>query len=78
MASTPRRPTNALDAAEALFRKPAPRAEVAPARTAAPGAREAVTLKIDQAVLEHFQNDGPGWQDRINDVLRTYVEGQPE
>lgn len=76
MASTPRRPVNARDAAEAFFAKPAPKAEPAPARVAVPGARESVTLKLDQAVVEHFQNDGPGWQDRINDVLRAYVEGR--
>jgi uncharacterized protein (DUF4415 family) len=29
-----------------------------------------VTLRIDQDVLEHFRATGPGWQDRINDVLR--------
>jgi uncharacterized protein (DUF4415 family) len=29
-----------------------------------------VTLRIDCDVLEHFQADGPGWQDRINEALR--------
>ncbi|SEL38943.1 BrnA antitoxin of type II toxin-antitoxin system [Bosea lupini] len=32
-----------------------------------------VTLRIDTAVLAHFQDGGPGWQDRINDVLRQAV-----
>jgi uncharacterized protein (DUF4415 family) len=32
--------------------------------------KELVSLRIDQEVLEYFQQDGPGWQDRINDVLR--------
>jgi uncharacterized protein (DUF4415 family) len=27
-------------------------------------------LRIDKDVLEHFQQDGPGWQDRINAALR--------
>jgi uncharacterized protein (DUF4415 family) len=35
-----------------------------------PGAKETVTLRIDQDVLEYFQQDGPGWQDRINAALR--------
>ena len=35
-----------------------------------PGAREQVTLRIDRDVLDHFQEDGPGWQDRINAALR--------
>jgi uncharacterized protein (DUF4415 family) len=32
--------------------------------------KETVTLRIDQEVLEYFQQDGPGWQDRINAALR--------
>lgn len=68
---------SARDAAEAAFRKattkpaegPAPAAQPA-ARPAVPGARESVTLRIDAAVLAHFQAEGPGWQDRINAALR--------
>ena len=37
---------------------------------APPGVREQVTLRIDQDVLEWFQEGGPGWQDRINEALR--------
>jgi uncharacterized protein (DUF4415 family) len=29
-----------------------------------------VSLRIDKDVLEHFQESGPGWQDRINEALR--------
>lgn len=73
MASTPRRPVNPMDAAEALF-KPAKKA-AAPAqeRRALPEVKELVSLKLDSTVLEYFQKDGPGWQDRINDVLRAVV-----
>jgi uncharacterized protein (DUF4415 family) len=35
-----------------------------------PGAKEMVSLRIDRDVLDHFQEDGPGWQDRINAALR--------
>ena len=43
----------------------------APPKTAAlPGVKELVSLRIDQDVLEYFQEGGPGWQDRINDALR--------
>ena len=38
---------------------------------ALPGAKEMVSLRIDKDVLEHFQAEGPGWQDRINAALRT-------
>jgi uncharacterized protein (DUF4415 family) len=74
MSQPPRRPRTATDArsaAEAAFKAvTAPRVEV-PAKTAAtPGVREQVTLRIDQDVLEYFQEGGPGWQDRINAALR--------
>ncbi len=69
MANPPRRPVNPMDAAEALF-KPAKRpVEAAVERRAPPAAKELVSIKIDSAVLEHFQQDGPGWQDRLNDTL---------
>ena len=29
-----------------------------------------VTWRIDRDLLDHFQADGPGWQDRINAALR--------
>jgi uncharacterized protein (DUF4415 family) len=32
--------------------------------------KEQVTLRIDRDVLDHFQEGGPGWQDRINAALR--------
>ena len=39
----------------------------------------AVSLKIDSDVLAYFQGDGPGWQERINDVLRSAMkEGQSD
>ncbi|MCF6101380.1 BrnA antitoxin family protein [Mesorhizobium muleiense] len=74
MANPPRRPTNPMAAAEAAF-KPA-RKPIAPIRetAAAPNVRELVSIRIDRAVLDYFQGDGPGWQDRINDALRAVVE----
>jgi uncharacterized protein (DUF4415 family) len=45
-------------------------AELPPKKTALPSVKEMVSLRIDQDVLEHFQESGPGWQDRINDALR--------
>jgi uncharacterized protein (DUF4415 family) len=35
-----------------------------------PGAKETVSLRIDRDVLDHFQADGAGWQERINTALR--------
>ena len=73
-----RRPSDPRQAAEAAFKaattKPVPAAKpAAPAAapSAVPGAREMVSLRIDRAVLEHFQKDGPGWQDRVNAALKA-------
>jgi uncharacterized protein (DUF4415 family) len=38
-----------------------------------PGAKELVSLRIDRDVLDHFQEAGPGWQERINEALRKAV-----
>lgn len=66
----PRRPQSALDRAEALFKPAPPKAEAAAPRPAVPGGRETVSLRLDRDVLAHFQDEGPGWQDRINAALR--------
>ena len=69
-----RRPRTLNDArteAEAAFKKTTTKVPEAPPKKAAlPGVKELVSLRIDQDVLEHFQEGGPGWQDRINDALR--------
>ncbi|MCB8822059.1 BrnA antitoxin family protein [Microvirga rosea] len=58
-------------AAEAAFKKVTTvAAEERPKKPSIPGAKESVTLRIDRDVLDHFQEDGPGWQERINDALR--------
>lgn len=67
----PRRTPNPQDAAEAVFRPAPPPLAVAPAKAAVPGAKELVSLRLDQDVVEAFQADGPGWQDRINAALRV-------
>lgn len=75
MSQPPRRPRTLSDAkteAEAAFKSlTAKIAPPAPKTSAAlPGVKELVSLRIDQDVLEHFQEGGPGWQDRINAALR--------
>jgi uncharacterized protein (DUF4415 family) len=74
MPDQPRRPRTLNDArteAEAAFKKTTAKvAELPPRKTALPNLKELVSLRIDQDVLEHFQESGPGWQERINDALR--------
>jgi uncharacterized protein (DUF4415 family) len=73
MAYPPRRTSSARDKAEALFKsattRPAEPTEK-PQRAAIPTGKESVTLRIDSDVLAHFQDEGPGWQDRISKALR--------
>ena len=45
-------------------------ADLPPEKPALPGAKELVSLRIDRDVLDFFQEDGPGWQERINAALR--------
>jgi uncharacterized protein (DUF4415 family) len=72
MASPPRRPTGTIERAEAAFKAltTKPVELVTPKSNAVPTGRETVSLKLDRDVLAHFQDDGPGWQERINTALR--------
>jgi uncharacterized protein (DUF4415 family) len=36
--------------------------------------KEAVSLRLDRDVLDHFRASGSGWQTKINDVLRERVK----
>lgn len=67
----PRRPNDPRDAAEAAFKAATTKPlEAPPKAQSIPNAKELVSLRIDRDVLEYFQEDGPGWQDRINAALR--------
>ena len=67
------RPTDALSAAEAVF-KPAPPPIAAPTsapkKAGVPVSKELVSIKLDSDLIAHFQEEGPGWQERINEALR--------
>jgi uncharacterized protein (DUF4415 family) len=66
-----RRTTDSRQAAEMAFKTATTKpAEAAPTIPSLPGAKELVTLRIDRDVLDHFQQDGPGWQERINAALK--------
>ena len=66
-----RRTGTSRETAEAAFKAATTKPVEAPApKPSVPNAKELVSLRIDQEVLEHFQADGPGWQDRINEALR--------
>ncbi|HEY6256667.1 MAG TPA: BrnA antitoxin family protein [Xanthobacteraceae bacterium] len=70
----PRRSNDPRQTAEAAFKaattKPLELPPLPPKPPSLPNAREQVSLRIDRDVLDHFQEGGPGWQDRINAALR--------
>jgi uncharacterized protein (DUF4415 family) len=71
MTNRPRRPSDPFSAAEDVFKKaPAKPADLPPKQPSIPGVKEMVSIRIDRDVLDFFQEDGPGWQDRINEALR--------
>lgn len=40
-------------------------------------ASDAITLPLDREVLEAFRATGPGWQSRINTVLKEWIAAHP-
>ena len=66
-----RRSSDPREAAEAAFKAATTKPADMPApKPAIPRAKELVSLRLDRDVLDYFQEDGAGWQDRINDALR--------
>ena len=41
-----------------------------------PQPKKAISIRLDADILEHLRGEGPGYQRRINAILRTYVEAQ--
>ncbi|HMA55647.1 MAG TPA: BrnA antitoxin family protein [Pseudolabrys sp.] len=64
-------PPDTRSAAEKAFKAATTRPADLPLKAPSiPSAKEMVSLRIDRDVLDFFQEDGPGWQDRINAALR--------
>lgn len=38
--------------------------------------KEVITIRFDSEVLEWFRKSGPGYQTRINAILKAYVDAQ--
>lgn len=43
-------------------------------QNAVSGVKQIVTIRLDVDMLEWFKSAGPGYQTRINQVLREYME----
>ena len=50
-------------------------AAIASARKRGPASTtEAVSIRLDFDIVEKLRASGPGWQSRVNDILREYVD----
>jgi hypothetical protein len=59
-----RRPSDPHSAAEAAFKKVTATGAAPETKSPSlPGVKETVSLRIDREILDHFQAEGPGWQD---------------
>ena len=43
-------------------------------RPKAEAPRQTISLRVDPAVLEAFKATGPGWQTRMHEALREWIE----
>lgn len=48
------------------------------AQLAMPDTKERITIRVDQDVLDYFRESGPGYQTRMNAVLRSFVTARKE
>ena len=39
-----------------------------------PKQKKAISIRLDQDIIDYFKSNGRGYQSKINTVLRTYVE----
>ena len=46
------------------------------AKLVTPEPKKAVSLRIDPDILDFFKSQGPGYQTRMNAVLRAWMEAQ--
>lgn len=36
--------------------------------------KEAISIRLDQDVVDRLRASGPGWQSRVNDALRAWID----
>ena len=54
--------------------QPAARADESANKPVTTGVKQIVTIRLDVDMLDWFKSGGPGYQTRINQVLREYME----
>jgi uncharacterized protein (DUF4415 family) len=50
--------------------------ELAALEIVVPTPKQAISIRLDDQVIDWFKRQGPGYQTRINAVLRAYVAAQ--
>lgn len=48
------------------------------ARAGMPPLKRQLTVRLDQDIIDWFKSQGPGYQTRMNAVLRSYVDAHRE
>jgi uncharacterized protein (DUF4415 family) len=43
-----------------------------------PPRKKAISIRVDEDVLDYFKSEGDGYQRRINAVLRSYMQQKPK
>lgn len=46
------------------------------AKLVMPTPKQAISIRLDTDVLDFFKDEGPGYQSRINAVLRSYMDAK--
>ncbi len=44
------------------------------AKSVYPKGKKAISIRLDEDIIEFFKEEGKGYQSKINNVLRSYVE----
>lgn len=53
--------------------RPANGTYMRPGRPKSEDPKQQITLRLDRAVLEKLRESGPGWQSRVNEILKKAV-----
>ena len=69
-----RDPDDAPDLSDELWETELAKSPVRRGRPSLPNTKVSTTIRLDEAVISHFRNGGPGWQSRINAALKDWIE----
>lgn len=64
---------DALDLSQSPWAEILAKAPVQRGRPKVENPKISTTIRLDADVLERFRAEGPGWQSRINDALRDWL-----